>query len=198
MTTMTTMTAAATSTGTAAERARRLWDDDPASTAAALLRELLEEEDANPGTLAFVLLPWITDRVRATIRSQVRSAEESAWANPSGSPQRTARVIRSQAGPLPALDNLELLLSLPVLVPAAGNRAQAVPWRDLTASDHRARIGMLRKPLGAIRGAIERHEWSVREIEKYGVRTLGDISPATLRRDMRNLSPVASLVRQSA
>ncbi len=167
-----------TRTESAPDRARRLWDGDFTSTARRLLEELLPAD-------AEVLVPWVADRVRATIRTDIRRAEEQAWTSPAGAArERHATAIRAQTGALPALDNLELLLSLPVLVPVAGNGTQAVPWRDMTVADHQARIGMLRKPLAAIADTVSRHEWSIREIEKYQVHCLGDIDLAVLKADI--------------
>jgi hypothetical protein len=162
----------------AADRARRLWDGDVTSTARRLLEELIED-----GQTVNVLLPWVTDRVRATFRNIVRKAEDSAFTDPGGHADRVARSVRTQTGTLPALTNLELLLGLPILVPGK-NGNQAVAWRDLTVADHRARIGLLRKPQEALDKTIARHEWSIREIEKHGVNTLGDIDIAQLKADL--------------
>jgi hypothetical protein len=164
------------------DRARRLWDGDAHSTAQALLKELMD--DPSPQEAILVLLPWITDRVRAAIRTDVRAAEESAFTNPSGRPDRVAQHIRSQSGALPALDNLEMLLSLPVLVPVAGSVTQSVLWKDMTIADHQARIGMISKPLAAINAAISRHRWSIAEIKKHKVECLGQIDLAVLRAEM--------------
>jgi hypothetical protein len=165
----------------AADRARRLWDGDASSTARKLLEELIAEE-----AVVGILLPWVSDRVRATVRSDIREAEEAAWTSPAGKRDRKATSVRTQTGALPALDNLEYLLSLPVLVPVAGHGTQAVPWRDMTVADHEARIGLLRKPLPSIQAAVGRHEWSIREIQKYRVRCLGDIDISVLESDMKS------------
>lgn len=166
----------------AADRARRLWDGDSRSTALALLKELLGEPE--PEEAVQVLLPWITDRVRAAVRMDIRRAEDAAFAHPVGYPERTALSYVDNRGTLPALSNLELLLELPVLVPRAGNQTQAVAWKDMTVDDHLARIGLLSRPLGAIQATMRRHEWSIREIEEHGVRCLGDLSIAVLRKDL--------------
>lgn len=163
------------------ERALRLWDGHPDTTARALLGELL---CLPPEEIIDALVPWITDRVRAAVRSEVRHAEKNAWASPDGHPQRTARSIRAQTGALPALDNMELLLSLPVLVPTTGSKTQAVAWRDMTVADHQARIKMLGKKRDALQATISRHEWAIAEIGKYGVRCLGEISLEVLKADM--------------
>jgi len=122
--------------------------------------------------------------VRATIRASVREAEEAAWASPSGRPHRSATSIRASTGALPALDNLDMLLSLPVLVPRAGSETQTVRWREMTIEDHEARIGMLRRPMGATLDAMKRHQWSIQEIRRYGVSCLGEIDAAVLKDDM--------------
>lgn len=166
----------------AADRARRLWTGEARSTALALLKELLGEPE--PEEAIQVLLPWITDRVRAAVRMDVRRAEDAAFTHPVGYPERVALSYVDNRGGLPSLNNLELLLELPVLVPRAGNRAQAVAWKDMTVDDHVARIGLLSRPMGAIQATMRRHEWSIREIEKHSVRCLGDISITVLRRDL--------------
>lgn len=166
----------------AADRARRLWTGEARSTALALLKELLGEPE--PEEAIQVLLPWITDRVRAAVRTDVRKAEEAAFAHPVGYPDRVAQSYVDSRGGLPSLNNLELLLELPVLVPRPGSRSQAVPWKDMTVADHQARIGMLARPVNALRVTMRRHEWSIQEIEKHGVRCLGDISITVLRRDL--------------
>lgn len=166
---------------TAADRTRRLWEETEDATfegtAIALLTELGLSDEA-----IVVLLPWVKDRVRNAIRSQVREAEEAVW--PSGVPlTRHATAVRSQTGALPDLGDLEKLLKLPVTVPVPGEGAQSVAWKDMTIADHEARIGMLRRPLNGIQRTIERHEWSIREIRKYGVDTLGAIPVDVLRSD---------------
>ena len=71
-----------------------------------------------------------------------------------------------------------------MLVPIAGDGRQAVAWRDMTVADHKARIGMLREPITTTLETISRHEWSIKEIKRHGVRCLGDIDPALLRADL--------------
>lgn len=168
-------------TESAADRTRRLWDGDITSTARRLLEELISEEAAIE-----VLLPWIADRVRAAVRNEVRQAEANTWMHPAGHDndrQRKALTIRTQTGGLPSLDNMEVLLSLPVLVPG-NDGVQTIAWRDMTIKDHQARIGLLNKPLASINDAIGRHQWAISEITKYGVRCLGDIDLALLKADL--------------
>jgi len=175
-------------TESASDRARRLWDGSSfTETARELLRELLyavRDDDLGSEDAVEILLPWITDRVRATIRASVREAEEAAWTSPSGRPHRSATSIRANTGALPALDNLDMLLSLPVLVPRAGSETQTVRWREMTIEDHEARIGMLRRPMGATLDAMKRHQWSIQEIRRYGVSCLGEIDATVLKDDM--------------
>jgi hypothetical protein len=184
-------------TESAGERARRLWNGDATSTARLLLEELIAD-----GEVVDVLLLWVADRVRAAVRGEVRRAEQDAWTAPAGRPDRVARAFRSQTGTLPELDNLELLLSLPVLVPIAGSKTQSVAWRDMTVAHHQARIGMLRRPMQAISDAVDRHEWAITEIEKYGVRCLGDIAVRVLEADMKSkgvsLAPPSAKGRDKA
>ena len=175
--TATTATAAATTTENAAERARRLWDGSFAGTAQALMAELGLTDEA-----IAVLKPWITDRVRATIRNDARDIEDAVWPERT-SPPRQATEVRTQTGPLPALTDLERLLSLPVLVPLAHDGNQLVAWKDMTVTDHEARIGLLERPLNGIQTTISRHRWSIGIIQKYKVRTLGDIPVDVLRSD---------------
>lgn len=158
----------------AADRARRLWNGDVLSTAQMLLAELSAEEFRE------VLLPWVADRVRSTMRTEVRAAEMAAFQRPAG---RRPTSVRDQRGALPSLDNLEYLLSLPVLVPGAA-RKHTVLWRDMTAADHECRIAMLERHIDGTRKAVLRHEWSLREIAKYGVTCLGDIDIKLLEADM--------------
>lgn len=173
-----------TGTGTevenAAERARRLWDAEGsfAGTARAIMSELGLTDEA-----IAVLLPWVSDRVRATMRAAVREAEDAVWPGGSARYARQATSVRTQTGTLPALTDLERLLSLPVLVPVAGNGTQQVTWRDMTVADHEARISLLKRPLGGIQRTISRHQWSIDEITKYKVTKLGDIPVDVLRRD---------------
>jgi hypothetical protein len=169
-------------TESANDRARRLWDGDPRSTALALLKELLG--DPEPAGAIEVLLPWIVDRVRAANRSGVRHVEDEAFTDPLGRPDRVARSFRTQTGALPALTNLELLLTLPVLVPAAGRATQAVAWGDMTIADHEARIGMLGKAKASLQQTIARHEWSVSVIRKHNVTCLRDIDFTMLRAEL--------------
>lgn len=166
----------------AADMARRLWDGDTHSTARRLLKELLSSPDQE-GAIE-VLLPWITERVQNVIRSEVRKAEEGTFASPAGRPGRTAQAIRSQTGKLPALDNIELLLTLPVLVPVAGRTAQSVAWGAMTAADHKARIGSLRSQQDSLQVTIKRHEWAIDEIAKHKVTCLNEIDVATLKADL--------------
>lgn len=181
--TRTTQTATATATATtahtesAAERARRLWDGSFAGTALAIMTELGLSDEA-----IAVLKPWVTDRVRATIRADARDIEDTVWPERT-SPPRQATAVRTQTGPLPALTDLERLLSLPVLVPIAHDGNQLVTWRDMTVKDHEARIGLLERPLNGIQVTISRHRWSIDVINKYKVRTLGDIPVDVLRSD---------------
>ena len=168
---------AAADTENAAERARRLWDGTFAGTALALMAELGLSDEA-----AAVLKPWVTDRVRATMRSDVHEAENAVWPDRVRSP-RTATSVRTQTGALPALTDLERMLSLPVLVPVAGRSNQSIAWRDMTVADHEARIGLLKRPLDGIERTISRHQWSIDVIGKYRVRTLGDIPVDVLRGD---------------
>jgi hypothetical protein len=170
----------------ATSRALRLYNGDFTGTARRLLEELMADDESGEAAIA-VLLTWVTNGVRSAIRTSIRQAEEAAWESPSGTPRRTGiTAIRSQTGPLPSLDNLEYLLSLPVVVPALPpNRGtRAVAWRDMTIDDHRARIGLLRRPQTEIDKTIGRHEWSIEEIRRRGVTCLGDIPVVELERDL--------------
>ena len=177
-TTATTRTATGTtSTENAAERARRLWDGTFAGTALAIMAELGLSDEA-----AAVLKPWIADRVRATLRSDVHDAENAVWPD-RVRPPRTATSVRTQTGTLPALTDLERLLACQVLVPVSGSRNQTIAWKDMTVKDHEARIGLLERPVEGIKRTISRHQWSIDVIGKYRVRTLGDIPVDVLRGD---------------
>ena len=163
-------------TESAQDRARRLWNGDPEDTARKLLQELfsLDQEEA-----VEILVPWISDRVRATMRTAVHNAENSGKGTTRQARGRTAVAYRDQTGQLPSL-SFQKMLTLPVIVP--GKRY--VLWKDMTIKDHEARITGLEKDKRGIQLTIRRHEWAIREIMAHeGATCLGDIPLKDIGKD---------------
>lgn len=146
---------------------------------------MLRELKANPEAID-VLVPWIADRVRALMRGHARDAESIVF--PRGrSPEeqrrragRKPRTVRKATGKLPPVSTIRDLLAVPVLVPGKA----MITWGQMTAADHDARIGMLRKGVNGTMRTIENHEWSKQQILKHKVACLNDIPEKTLEKEL--------------
>lgn len=182
---------------------RRLWAGDAASTTDALFEELgLTEEQG------IILHAPVRDRVWHRYRYIAKQAEEVLDKAPE--PQQrshdspdshegaahsalrpasgTGTVIRRK-GPMPDLNDPLAFLNAWVPLPGRGYEGGGRLWRDMTVADHGYKIDVLQRHMSGLSNAIDRHVWAQNEIFSHGVRTLGEIDPESLRKDIAGLQP---------